>query len=117
MWVIFLQSLLFSNVLSSSVYLSHKIHHKSKSTQNHPSNDLTKSQEIVNSIESYEYPGDYSAENSFHNLKQSSSEHKVQNLLLKDMGLQKMPNMKTVNILIRNSDFIKSMIITTCLRY
>ena len=102
MWVIFVQSLLFSNVLSSSVYLSHKIHHKSKSTQNQPSNDLTKSHEMVNSIDSYEYPGDYSAENSLQNQKQSSSEHKVQNLLLKDMGLQKMPNMKTVNIHIGN---------------
>ena len=108
MWVLFVQSLFFANVLSSSVYLSHKIHHKSKSTQNHPSNDLTKSQEIVNSIESYEYPGDYSVENSFHNQKQSSSEHKVQNLLLKDMGLQKMPNMKTVNIHIRNLYFFES---------
>ena len=110
MWVIFVQSLLFSNVLSSSVYLSHKIRHKSKSTQNQPSNDLPKSQEMVNSIESYEYPGDYSAENSLHNVKQSSSEHKVQNLLLKDMGLQKMPNMKTVNIHIRNFCFTKSAI-------
>ena len=105
MWVIFLHSLLFSQVLCSSLYLSHKIRHKSKVAQNEQSTMVPKSLEIYNSKESYEYPADYSSENALHHFTQSSSEHKVQDLLLKDMGLQNMPDTKSVSIKILITTF------------
>ena len=98
MWLIFLHSLLFSHVWCSSLYLSHKIRHKSKFSKNEQSAVFPKSQEIQNSKESYEYHGDYSSENALNHLTQSASEHKVQHLLLKDMGLQNMPDTKSVSI-------------------
>ena len=98
MWVIFVHSLLFTNVLCSSLYLSHKIRHKSKSSQKQDSKNVHNSLEIGRSEGSYEYSGDYSSEASFYHSKESSSEHKVQNLLLKDMGLQKLPDINTVSI-------------------
>ena len=98
MWVIFVHSLLFTNVLCSSLYLSHKIRHKSKSSQKQESNNVPNSLEMGRSEGSYEYSGDYSSEASFYHSKESSSEHKVQTLLLKDMGLQKLPDINTVRI-------------------
>ena len=100
--LIFLYSMLFlANVRCSSVYLSHQIHRKSnihKDDINLPNILPSVTEEVHTSQESYEYhQNDYSIEqSSTESLEMSSPEHKVQRQLLKDMGLQRLPEANQV---------------------
>ena len=96
-YVILLNSLMFTNVTCSSLYLSHKIHHRSKIAKD--STDVHKILPLSKEIpgeNSYEYPGDYSIENNLPN-SALSHEQKVQNQLIKDMGLQTYPDARKVS--------------------
>ena len=96
-YVTFFISLLLTNVTCSSLYLSQKILHRSKVAKDntHVHNKLPLNREHP-SENSYEYPGDYSIENDMP-ASVLSHEHKVQNQLLKDMGLQKFPDARKVS--------------------
>ena len=96
-YVTLLNSLMFTNVTCSSLYLSHKIHHRSKIIKDNTDvhKRLPLSKEVPGEI-SYEYPGDYSIENNMPN-SVLSHEHKVQNQLIKDMGLQTFPDARKVS--------------------
>ena len=93
----FYHSIFLSKVTCSSIYSSQKIRERSM---------LTKDVNIVDTNlllrkdhtthETDEYPIDYSVENGISN-SMKSHELKVQNQLLKDMGLQKFPDAKKVS--------------------
>ena len=95
--ILFLCSSLFCNVSGSIASLirktgNHPHLHKDISLRSTTAPDMKM---LQYSQESYEYANDYSKEHTMGN-SENALENKVQNQLLRDMGLQRFPNTKQV---------------------
>ena len=102
--ILFLCSSLFCNVSGSIASLirktgKHPHLHKDISLRSTTAPDMKM---LQYSQESYEYANDYSKEHTMVN-SETALENKVQNQLLRDMGLQRFPNTKQVPCLFKSA--------------